>query len=170
MKKYILTSLFVASLAVPSLGQSTTMVRPRQYTLFSGLLTAKQAITTNAALPGQSIGLFTNTMIPFSGAHAIGLTGIISTTNTLAGASNMVVNVYQAMDAGGGNPSGIGMAYGTNFATVPLLTYTWSYTTNAIVITNIPTAAWEPATSLGFTISNGCNSNTSFTLMMTVAP
>jgi hypothetical protein len=154
----------------PAFAQATATVKPRQYVLWNGLLTAKQAITTNAALPGQNIGVFTNTLIPFTGSHAIGITGIIQTTNALAGASNMVVSVYQAMDVGGGNAFGIGPAYGTNFATAPLTTYTWSYSTNAIVTTNIATAVWEPATSLGFTISNGCNSNTTFALIMSVAP
>ena len=86
-------------------------------------------LNTNGALPtqiagGQSVGVFTNTLIPFSGAHSIGLTMQIVNTNKFAANSNLVVTIYPAYDTGGGNGSGINQAYGTNFSTTPLLTWT----------------------------------------------
>jgi hypothetical protein len=150
--------------------QATTVVKPRQYILFSGLLTSLQSITTNAALPGQNIGVFTNTLTPYTGSHPIGLSAIITTTNNMAHASNIVVNVYPAYDTFGGNTNGISQAYGTNFATVPIYTWTVPWVTNEIVLTNLPTTLWEPATSMGFTISNQCTSNVTFTFTMSQAP
>ena len=171
-KLCLLSALGLAAGDQPSaLAQATTQVKPRQYTLLSSqVLTSKQVLNTNAALPGQNIGVFTNTWLAMTGTHPIGLTAIIQTTNILAGASNVVVNVYPAYDSGGGNTSGLGGSYGTNFATVPIFTWTISYTTNSIQMTNLSTALWEPATSLGFTISNGIAANTTFTLIQSVIP
>jgi hypothetical protein len=150
--------------------QPTTLVKPRQWTLFSGWLTNSQAITNNAALPGQIIGAFTNTLTPYSGSHPIGLAALMSVTNSNPGASNVVVNVYPAYDINGGVGAGIGTAYGTNFATVPILTWNASYKTNANVLTNLASSQWEPSTSLGFTISNASSSNVFLTLVMSQAP
>ena len=125
MKKYFLSVLVTLSVghAAPGFAQQTTLVKPRQYTLLSSqLMTNKQAINTNAALPGQNIGVFTNTLTAFSGSHPVGLTAIIGSTNNLAGSSNVVVAVYPAYDNNGGNSSSIGVSYGTNFATVPIFT------------------------------------------------
>jgi len=173
MKKYILSVLLLASglCARPGVAQPTTLVKPRQYTLLtSQLLTNKQAITTNAALPGQTIGVFTNTLTAFSGSHPIGLTALIGCTNNLAGSSNVVVAVYPAYDNNGGNSNGIGVTYGTNFATVPIFTWTIAYQTNSIQMTNLAPLAWEPATSLGYTVSNGSTSNITLTLIQSQSP
>jgi hypothetical protein len=156
--------------------QATTMVRPREYALLSSqLFTNNEMLDSNAALPSvaqgaQSVGVFTNTLIPFSGAHAIGLTMQIVNTNKFAASSNLVVTVYPAYDTGGGNTNGIGQVYGTNFSTTPLLTWTISYQTNSLQSTNLPAALWEPATSLGYTISNATSSNLVLTLTQSVAP
>jgi hypothetical protein len=114
--------------------------------------------------------VFTNTLTPYSGAHPIGLSAIITTTNNMAHASNIVVNVFPAYDNFGGNTNGIGQAYGTNFATVPIYTWSVPWITNEIVLTNLMTSQWEPATSIGFTISNACTSNVSFTFTVSQAP
>jgi len=157
-------------------GQATTMVRPRQYTLLSSqLFTNNEMLNTNAALPSQTpgaqtVGVFTNTLIPFSGAHAIGLTMQIVNTNKFAANSNLVVTIYPAYDIGGGNTNGINQAYGTNFSTTPLLTWTISYQTNSFQSTNLPATIWEPATSLGYTITNATASNLVLTLTQSVAP
>lgn len=157
-------------------GQSTTMVRPRQYTLLSSqLFTNNEMLNTNAALPGvtpgaQTVGVFTNTLIPFSGTHAIGLTMQIVNTNKFAANSNLVVTIYPAYDTGGGNSNGINQAYGTNFSSTPLLTWTISYQTNSFQSTNLPATLWEPATSLGYTITNATASNLVLTLTQSVAP
>src|SRR5580700_4138936 len=144
MKKIFLPFL----LSVPLLAcaprvqaQATTQVVPRQYTLFSGLLTNNQDITTNAALPGQNIGVWTNTFIPFGNSHPLGLSVTVTTTNNMAHASNLVFNAYRAFD------------------TVPFFSWTDAWTTNQVNNTNIPTSSWEPATSIGLTISNQCTSN-----------
>lgn len=173
----ILLCLFL--LAPRAHGQAaTTTVRPRQFILIPlQVLTSKQAIITNANLPSsiatntpQNIGFYTNTLIPFTGSHPIGAELIIQSTNALTGSSNVVVNFYRAIDVGGGNTSGIGTAYGTNFETIPCLTWTATYAASTIQITNFPTTTWEPATAIGCTISNGCTSNTSVELLLTVAP
>ncbi len=181
--KTFLKSLRAAALATLALGlepsafaQSTTMVRPRLYTLLSSqLFTNNEMLNTNGALPtqiagGQSVGVFTNTLIPFSGAHSIGLTMQIVNTNKFAANSNLVVTIYPAYDTGGGNGSGINQAYGTNFSTTPLLTWTISYQTNTFQSTNLPATLWEPATSLGYTITNATSSNVVLTLTQSVAP
>jgi hypothetical protein len=171
MKKCVLSLLLLCSLAAPSFAQPTTLVRPRQYTLLSSqLLTNKQAINTNASLPGQTIGLFTNTLTPYSGPHPIGLTAIIGCTNNQAGSSNVVVAVYPAYDNGGGNSNVIGGTYGTNFATVPIFTWTIAYQTNSTQMTNLGPLVWEPATSLGYTVSNGSTSNITLTLIQSQSP
>jgi len=152
-------------------GQATTLVKPRQYTLVSSmLLTANLAVNTNAALPGQNIGVFTNTLTPYSGSHPIGLAAFITCTNNLPGTSNVVINVYPAYDNFGGNTNGIGQSYGTNFATVPIFTWNVAYKTNAVVMTNLMAATWEPATSLGYTISNASASNIVLTLIQSQSP
>jgi hypothetical protein len=183
MKKFLHSALRLAPLAVglwlqPSdlFGQATTMVRPRQYTLLSSqLFTNNEMLNTNAALPSlapgaQTIGVFTNTLIPFSGAHAIGLTMQIVNTNKFVANSNLVVTVYPAYDSGGGNAGGTGQAYGTNFSATPLLTWTISYQTNSLQSTNLPASLWEPATALGYTITNATASNLVLTLTQWVAP
>ena len=142
-----------------------TVVKPRQYILFSGLLTNSQNITTNAALPGQNIGVWTNTFIPFGNAHPLGLSVTVTTTNNMAHASNLVFNAYRAFDTNYGS-GGLGARMGTNFATVPIYTWTVPWQTNEIVLTNLMASQWEPATSMGFTISNQCTSNVSFTFTM----
>jgi hypothetical protein len=166
----LLPSTFFLCMPSSAHAQATTVVKPRQYVLFSGLLTNQQSILTNAALPGQSIGVFTNTLTPYSGSHPIGLSAIITSTNNMAHASNIVVTVFPAYDTFGGNTNGIGQAYGTNFATVPIYTWTVPWQTNEIVLTNLMASQWEPATSMGFTISNQCTSNVSFTFTMSQAP
>ena len=150
-------------------GQATTMVRPRNYVLLNNVLfTNTELLNTNAALPTAGIGytnvgVFTNTLIPFTGAHAIGLQLQIVNTNKFAASSNCVVTVYPAYDTGGGNASGIGQAYGTNFSSTPLLTWTVSYQTNVTASTNLPATLWEPATSLGYSIAAGGTATTSAT-------
>jgi hypothetical protein len=164
------------SLQPSAFSQATTMVRPRQYTLLSSeLFTNNQMLNTNAALPSvslgaQTVGVFTNTLIPFSGSHAIGLTMQIVNTNKFVASSNLVVTIYPAYDVGGGNTSGINQAYGTNFSSTPLLTWTISYQTNSFQSTNLPASLWEPATSLGYTITNATASNITLTLTQSVAP
>jgi hypothetical protein len=152
-------------------GQATTLVKPRQYTLVSSMvLTNCQAITTNSALPGQNIGVFTNTLTPYSGSHPIGLAAFITVTNSLPGTSNVVITIYPAYDNNGGNTNGIGQSYGTNFATVPIFTWNVAYKTNAVVLTNLMSSQWEPATSLGYTISNASSSNIVLTLIQSQSP
>jgi hypothetical protein len=169
-------ALAAALMPAKSEGQATTMVRPRQYTLLSSqLFTNNEMLNTNAALPaaatgGQTVGVFTNTLLPFSGSHAIGLTMQIINTNKFAANSNLVVTVYPAYDTGGGSSSGINQAYGTNFSSTPLLTWTISYQTNSFQSTNLPASLWEPATSLGYTVSNATASNVVLTLTQNVAP
>ena len=155
--------------------QSTASVRPRIYQLLTGVLLApKQLLNTNAnsTLPGITnlVACWTNTLTPATGTHPIGLMLTVNITNNLANPSNIVVNVYPAYDVSIGS-SGIGQAMGTNFMTnTPILSWTNSYTTNNVFWTNIPPLNWEPATSLGFTVNNLCNSNTSVSLQMSQAP
>jgi hypothetical protein len=169
-------ALAVADRPLAVFGQSTTVVRPRLYTLLSSqLFTNNEMLNTNAALPtlspgAQSVGVFTNTLIPFSGAHSIGLTMEIVNTNKFAANSNLIVTIYPAYDTGGGNGNGINQVYGTNFSTTPLLTWTISYQTNSLQSTNLPATLWEPATSLGYTITNATGSNLVLTLTQSVAP
>jgi hypothetical protein len=159
------------SLQPSAFAQPTTLVKPRQYALVSSLLlTNSQVINTNSALPGQNIGVFTNTLTPYSGSHPIGLAAFITCTNNLAGTSNVVINVYPAYDNFGGQTNGIGQSYGTNFATVPIFTWNVAYKTNAVVLTNIASTAWEPATSLGYTISNASDLNIVVTLIQSQSP
>ena len=158
-------------MAASSFAQPTTLVRPRQYTLLSAqLLTNKQVINTNANLPGQNIGVFTNTLTAYSGSHPVGLTAIIGCTNNQSSSSNVVVAVYPAYDNTGGNSNVIGGTYGTNFATVPIFTWTIAYQTNSTQMTNLGPLVWEPATSLGYTISNGSTSNITVTLIQSQSP
>ena len=171
-----LLSAIALATADQAFAQATTTVAPRQQVLASGvLLTNGQALNTNAALanpiPGsQAVGVFTNTLIPFSGSHPIGITCQIINTNVFAASSNLVVTIYPAYDTGGGNPTSLGQRYGTNFSTCPLLTWTIAYTTNLFVSTNLPAATWEPATSLGYVITNTTKSNIVVTLTQSVAP
>ena len=172
MKK-LLSAAFVLLSLSPGLvhGQATTLVKPRQYTLVSSqLLTNSQSMTNNSGLPGQNIGVFTNTLTPYSGSHSIGLAAFITVTNNLPGISNVVINIYPAYDNNGGSTNGIGQSYGTNFATVPIFTWNVAYKTNAVVMTNLMTSQWEPATSLGYTISNASSSNIVLTLIQSQAP
>jgi hypothetical protein len=172
----LLAAAAVALMPAKSQGQATTMVRPRQYALLSSqLFTNNEMLNTNAALPtpatgGQTVGVFTNTLIPFGGSHSIGLTMQIINTNKFAANSNLIVTVYPAYDTGGGNATGINQAYGTNFSSTPLLTWTISYQTNTFQSTNLPASLWEPATSLGYTITNATASNLVLTLTQSVAP
>jgi hypothetical protein len=159
------------SLQPSAFAQATTLVKPRQYTLVSSmLLTSSQTINTNSALPGQTIGVFTNTLTPYSGSHPIGLAAFITCTNNLPGTSNVVINIYPAYDNNGGNTNGINGSYGTNFATVPIFTWNVAYRTNAVVMTNLMSGQWEPATSLGYTISNASASNIVLTLIQSQSP
>jgi hypothetical protein len=167
---FLLPTVFCLLCAQRAEAQATTLVKPRQYTLFQGWLTNGQAITTNAALPGQTIGVFTNTLTPYSGSHPLGLAALMSVTNSNPGASNITIIVYPAYDNYGGNTNGINESYGTNFATVPILTWTPSYKTNATVLTNIASVAWEPATAMGYTISNGSSSNVYLTFIQSQSP
>jgi len=163
--------------------QGTVSVRPRAYALLSSVtLSNTQALLTNAALPNpapgsQAVGVFTNTLIPYSGAHSIGLTCQIVNSNNFVANSNLVVTVYPAYDSGGNAGGGIGQTYGTNFSLTPLLTWTISYKTNSLVSTNLQTTQWEPATSLGYTVSNaatatvgGAASNIVVTLIQDTVP
>jgi hypothetical protein len=176
MKRTIKTLLEASFILLPSsfsrvYGQATTLVKPRQYTLVSSMvLTNSQAITTNAALPGQNIGVFTNTLTPYSGSHPIGLAAFVTVTNNLPGVSNVVITIYPAYDNNGGNTNGIGQSYGTNFATVPIFTWNVAYKTNAVVMTNLMASQWEPATSLGYTISNASSANITLTLIQSQSP
>ena len=187
--KSIARAALLASLAlfvVQSVrAQATTMVAPRQYVLFTGsALGSHGYLGTNAAQPTVTPGFTnvyasTNTLIPFSGAHAIGLTFVLGNSNVFAAASNIVVTVYPAYDTGGGNATTIGQRYGTNFSPSPLLVWTlsnggtnsagngWVYTAYT---TNLPTTTWEPATALGFTVTNTTGSNLVASLTMSVAP
>ena len=176
MKHTIKMLLAAAIVLLPSsfslvFGQATTLVKPRQYTLISSmLLTNSQVINTNSALPGQTIGAFTNTLTPYSGSHPVGLAAFITCTNNLPGTSNVVISVYPAYDNNGGNANGIGISYGTNFSTVPIFTWNVAYKTNAVVMTNLTATQWEPATSLGYTISNASASNIVLTLIQSQSP
>jgi hypothetical protein len=171
----LVAAVAAALMPANSQGQATTMVRPRQYALLSSqLFTNNEMLNTNAALPtsatgGQTVGVFTNTLIPFGGSHSIGLTMQIINTNKFAANSNLIVTVYPAYDTGG-NATGINQAYGTNFSSTPLLTWTISYQTNSFQSTNLPASLWEPATSLGYTITNATASNLVLTLTQSVAP
>jgi hypothetical protein len=151
--------------------QATTLVKPRQMTLLSNVLIGPQGVlSTNGTGNGTNqVGCWTNTLTPFSGAHAIGLTAIIQMTNKFAAASNLVIAVYPAYDVGGG-AGGIGTAWGTNFATVPIFTWTISYQTNCVQCTNLQPSLWEPATALGYVITNVPNSNTVLTLIQSQCP
>lgn len=179
----LITLMALLALTPRADAQGTSMVRPRQYTLLSSVtLSNTQALLTNAALPNpapgtQAVGVFTNTLIPFSGSHTIGITCQIVNPNNFVASSNLVVTIYPAYDTGGGNMNGIGQAYGTNFSTTPLLTWTISYKTNTFVSTNLMTGQWEPATSLGYTVSNaatgtigGSPSNITVTLTQSTVP
>jgi hypothetical protein len=183
MKKFhkSLRALAVAALAFglqPSalFGQATTMVRPREYVLLNSMMfTNTQLLNTNAALPTQGIGytnvgVFTNTLIPFSGAHAIGLQLQIVNTNKFAAASNCVVTVYPAYDTGGGNATGVGAAYGTNFSSTPLLTWTVSYETNVTASTNLPATLGYTVSAGGTATASGMPSNIWITLTQVTAP
>lgn len=178
MKKF-LRLCAAAALAAALLGgnsaraQATTLVRPRITNILSGVLfTAKENLATNATLPSQPVAGFAPTLVPYSGSHPIGLSLTVGTTNLIPGTSNVVVTVYPAYDIGGGNSTGIGQAYGTNFLTnTPLLTWTVNYGSNGVAAwTNIAPSVWEPATSLGYVVSNGCNSNATLTLLQVQAP
>jgi len=172
MKKILslaLLALSAFSLQPSAFAQATTLVKPRQYVLFNGLLAPKQALSTNGTgVATNMLACWTNTLTPYSCSHPIGLSGIISTTNNMANASNLVVSCYRAFDILGG--ASIGTAYGTNFETTAFFTWTIPWTTNQITLTNIAPALWEPATSIGFTVNNQCNSNVNFTLTMSQAP
>jgi hypothetical protein len=159
--------------------QATTEVFPRQYHAVSNLLlTANMTANTNGnlyapvlALNGTNqVGGWAPTFIPFSGAHAIGLTAIIGCTNKYAAASNCVVVVYPAYDTSGGGASINNPKYGTNFTATPMLTWTISYQTNSTQSTNIPIGLWEPATALGYVVSNTVASNISLTLIQATTP
>jgi len=167
----------------PSHAQATTQVMPRQYQLFSGVtLSNTQVLLSNPALPTTglgytNVGAFTNTFMPFTGAHAIGLQVQIVTTNKNAAVSNIVVTVFPAYDVGGGNSAGLAGRYGTNFSATPLLVWTIPYITNGTASTNLMISQWEPATSLGYIVSNaatptvaGASSNVLFWLTQTVTP
>jgi hypothetical protein len=171
MKKFIpfLLSIPLLLCAQRAQAQATTQVVPRQYTLFSGLLTNNQNITTNAALPGQNIGVWTNTFIPFANTHPLGLSITVTTTNNMAHASNLVFNAYRAFDTNYGS-GGLNARMGTNFETVPFFSWTDAWTTNQVNNTNIPASSWEPATSLGLTISNQCTSNVTVSVVLSVTP
>lgn len=162
--------------------QVTTAVKPRQYVLLnSQSVSNTQYLGTNVNQPSVTLGctnVYTNvpTFIPFGGSsHPIGLTLQIVNSNKFAASSNIVVTVYPAYDTGGS--TGIGSAVGTNYCPVPIFVWTVSYTTNLFVSTNIPSALWEPATSLGITVTNaatvttgGAPSNVLVTLTASVAP
>jgi hypothetical protein len=165
----LLLALSACSFQPSAFSQGTTQVVPRQYTLFSGLLTNNQNINTNAALPGQNIGVWTNTFIPFANAHSLGLSVTVTTTNNMAHASNLVFNAYRAFDTNYGS-GGLNARMGTNFETVPFFSWTDAWTTNQVNNTNIPTSSWEPATSFGLTISNQCTSNVTVSVVLSVTP
>ncbi|HEX3717840.1 MAG TPA: hypothetical protein VH595_07715 [Verrucomicrobiae bacterium] len=179
----LITLMALLALTPCADAQATSMARTRQYTLLSSVtLSNTQALLTNAALPSpspgsQAVGVFTNTLIPFSGSHSIGITCQIVNPNNFVANSNLVVTIYPAYDTGGGNANGIGQAYGTNFSATPLLTWTISYKTNTFVSTNLAASQWEPATSLGYTVSNaatgtigGSPSNITVTLTQSTVP
>jgi hypothetical protein len=181
-----------------SLSQATGLVTPRTWTVFSqqimsnGQVLASGTIsnaTTLNTLVGtndpNSIGWLTNqpgyviapTLIPNGPAHAIGLIAIINNTNNFAHSSNIVVNVYAGYDTTGGNTASVSARYGQLFSATPILAWTITYTTNGIYTTNIPSSVWEPATCLGYAVTNtatataaGAVSNVYLTLLQTVAP
>jgi hypothetical protein len=188
MRNSIKTEMLAVFILLPSsfsllFGQATTQVLPRQYTLLSSVVVSNgQALLTNAALPTAGPGYtnvycFTNTFIPFSGTHAIGLVAQIVNTNKFAASSNLVITVYPAYDTGGGNASSLNGRYGTNFTQTPVLVWTIGYTTNQTASTNLLASQWEPATSLGYSIVNGGSATTGgaasniwVTLLQTVTP
>ncbi len=162
------------SLQPSAFSQATTQVTPRVYPVLSSqLLTngqslpASGAILTNTATP--AVAASNVTFIPFSGAHAIGLSCSIINSNKFTQSSNLVIYVYPAYDTNASS-GGLSGRYGTNFSTNPLLTWTIPYVTNTLVSTSIPAASWEPATALGYTITNATGSNITVTLTQYVAP
>ena len=179
MKK-ILSFCILSACLVPQRdiqAQATTLVKPRVYTLINQLLGPKQNLTTNGqASPGlnatNTLAGWEPTLVPYSGAHPIGLSLYIGNTNVLASTSNVVVSAYRAYDINGGS-TGIGTAWGTNFETTAFWTWTVSFgtgTSTNLVMTNLLATQWEPATAIGFTLNNQCNSNVTYTLTMSQAP
>jgi hypothetical protein len=171
-----------------SINQATALVTPRVYLVVSNLFMTNSQFfgtgtitnTNNLAsilgpswpswITNQNVYALAPTMMAPQGASEIGLTAIIQTTNNLAHASNMVVTVYPAYDTSGGSTASVSARYGQLFGASNILTWTINYTTNGIYTTNIAVANWRPATSLGYTISNGITSNTTFTLMQSDVP
>ncbi|HEY3861643.1 MAG TPA: hypothetical protein VGO59_07135 [Verrucomicrobiae bacterium] len=177
MKSHIRKLVLAALLAVSSRSaqaQATTQVMPRAYPVFnSQLLTSLQALPPNAIqtnVLSATVAGQTNTFIPYSGAHAIGLVCQIVNTNAFAQSSNVIIYVYPAYDSLGGNGSSLNGRYGTNFSTTPVLAWTIGTLTNTIASTNLLAGQWEPATSLGFCITNTTKSNLVVTLTQYVCP
>ena len=183
----------VLSSAPSSISQASAAVSPRQWVIFNGLLTPNQTLTngTNASatfltyltnnfgsnvasylfLTNQSVYAAAPTFLSTSVKHFITLTAVIAETNVMAHASNMAVVVYPAYDLGGGSSNTVSQRYGAIFGTNdPLLTWNISYQTNGVYVTNIPDSAWDGATALGYTITNGINSNVNFTLIQGNTP
>ena len=180
MKKILFILCTLSACLVPQWeiqAQATTLVKPRVYTLINQLLAPKQNLTTNSqASPSltatNTLAGWEPTLVPYSGGHPIGLSLYIGNTNVLANTSNVVVSAYRAYDINGGS-SGIGTAWGTNFETTAFWSWTVAFGTGAttnLVMTNLLTTQWEPATAIGFTLNNQCNSNVTYSLIMSQAP
>jgi hypothetical protein len=167
---FIATCVFMAQ-APKAQAQATAQVYPRQYVLWNAVLTNNQYVTNNSALAPQLIGVFTNTLTPFTGPHPIGLSVILTSTNVgNTHSSNIVINAYRAFDLSGGNSNTLGGRYGTNFESSACFSWTIPWTTNETELTNIMPSTWEPATAIGFTISNGSSSNVVMAFTMSQAP
>jgi hypothetical protein len=168
---------------------ATSQVAPRTYTVCSNLvLTPSQYLgsgtitnTNNFAsllganwpswLTNQGVYASAPTLLPNGSAHEVGLWAVIQTTNALQHSSNMVVTVYPAYDTTGGSGSSLAERYGQLFCTnSPLLTWNIPYLTNGVFGTNLTIPSWCPATSLGYVISNGVTSNTTFSLFQENTP
>lgn len=142
-----------------------------------GLGNLTNALGGYSWLTNATVAYFAPTIIPPTGAHAIGLTCIIENTNDYLQASNMVITVYAAYDISGGATYTASSRYGEFFSAAPIFTWTIANLTNGIYTTNIPFGTWDPATALGYTITNQATrtagsawSNSFVTLLQTDTP
>jgi hypothetical protein len=176
----------------PSTTQATALVSPRSYLLVSNFLmgpksnynagtisnTSGLSYLFGSSVPSwltnQNVYALAPTLMPNGPAPPIGLMAIIQETNNLtgtsAGASNIVINVYPAYDTSGGSTASVSPRYGQLFGSNAIFTWTITHMTNGTWVTNLPSTLWEPATALGYTISNQCNSNVTLTLIQTDVP
>jgi hypothetical protein len=192
-----LASLLAFAPMQPARAQATTQVFPRQYWplgqsnfLVLASTTVKTNSSTNYTMVNPSFGPSGNstgatplnatnfaagwapTFMPFSGAHAIGLSVQILNSNAYAAASNLVINVYPSYDTAGGTGTAISGRYGTNFSLSPMLSWSISYPASSsnLYTTNLLTTAWEPATALAYIITNAVGSNLLVNLVQSTTP